>query len=142
MALREKLFSIFRIKDTPHRLAAAFAVGLFIGMSPLLGLHTVLGIFAAWALRLNKMATIVGVYVTNPWTIIPIYTFSTWAGAKCLGLGPIMPHIDWKHLTLANLLNEFRPMLLPFIAGSLLVGGISAIVGYIVIYRIAGRFNG
>lgn len=141
MELKDKLLALLRIKDTPHRLSVAFAIGVFIGMSPLLGLHTILGIFVAWALRLNKMVTVTGVYVTNPWTIIPIYTFSTWTGAKCLGVNHILPHIDWKHLTLSKLLNEFSPLLMPFIAGSLLVGGISAIVSYVVIYRIAVRFN-
>lgn len=142
MALKNKLLALLSIKDTPHRTAAAFAVGVFIGMSPLLGLHTVLGIFAAWALRLNKMVTVAGVYVTNPWTIIPIYTFSTWVGARCLGINHILPHIDWKHLTLSMLLHEFSPLLMPFIAGSLLVGSVSAILSYILIYRVARRFNG
>ena len=32
-------------------MATAFAIGVFIGMSPLLGLHTVLGLFAAWLLQ-------------------------------------------------------------------------------------------
>lgn len=142
MALREKLLLIFTIKDTPHRIAAAFAIGVFIGMSPLLGLHTVLGILAAWALRLNKMATIVGVYITNPWTIIPIYTFSTWVGARCLGINKLLPDIDWKHLTFSGLLNEFSQMLMPFIVGTILIGIISAILGYAVVYRIARKING
>jgi uncharacterized protein (DUF2062 family) len=53
-------------------------MGVFIGMSPLLGIHTVLGLFAASVLRLNRLITLVGVYVTNPWTIVPIYSFGTW----------------------------------------------------------------
>ena len=32
-------------------MATAFAVGVFIGMSPLLGIHTVLGLLAAWAIQ-------------------------------------------------------------------------------------------
>jgi len=31
-------------------------------------------ILVAWICRLNKFVTLVGVYVTNPWTIVPIYT--------------------------------------------------------------------
>ncbi len=113
----------------------AFAVGIFIGMSPLLGLHTVLGILLAWQLRLNKLVTLIGVYVTNPWTIVPIYTFGTWFGSKVLGMRHIMPAIDWSHMSCRILFNEFRHLLAPFIVGSTLVAAVSALVGYILIYR-------
>jgi uncharacterized protein (DUF2062 family) len=120
----------------------AFASGVFIGMSPFLGVHTVLGILVAYIFRLNKLATIVGVYITNPWTIIPIYTFSTWVGAKCLGLKDIMPDINWKHITFSKLLNELSPLLMPFIIGTLLVGVISSVISYVIIYRVVKQRNG
>ena len=142
MALRERLRIICCIKDSPHRISLAFATGVFIGMSPFLGIHTVLGILVAWLLRLNKLATIIGVYVTNPWTIIPIYTFSTWIGMKFLGIGMIIPEVDWKHMTLSRILNEFSPILKPFFFGTLLIGTLSAILSYIVIYKIVKRRNG
>ena len=142
MALRERLRMICSIKDSPHRVSLAFAIGVFIGMSPFLGIHTVLGILVAWLFRLNKLATILGVYVTNPWTIIPIYTFSTWVGTKFLGIDAIIPEMDWKHMTLSRILNEFSLLLKPFFFGTLLIGTLSAILGYVVIYRITKRRNG
>ena len=46
--LRRWLSTLLHIDDTPERTAAAFALGVFCGFSPFLGLHTVLGvIFAA-----------------------------------------------------------------------------------------------
>ncbi|MBI4683870.1 MAG: DUF2062 domain-containing protein [Nitrospirae bacterium] len=134
MALRDRLRGILRIKDTPHRLAIAFAVGVFIGMSPLLGLHTVLGIALAWIFRWNKIVTMTGVFVTNPWTIVPIYTFSTWVGAKCLGVTNIIPDIDWSNIRFVSILSELESLLIPFILGTTLVGLISAILGYFIIY--------
>ncbi len=141
MALREKLKLILSIKETPHRLSLAFSVGVFIGMSPLLGLHTILGIVVACVFRLNRFVTLVGVYVTNPWTIIPIYTFSTWVGAKCLGVSHILPNIDWKHITMSKMLNEFSPLLKPFIAGTLIMGTVMSVISYILIYRLTKRKN-
>lgn len=142
MALRDKLKLLVSIRDTPHKISLAFAVGVFIGMSPLLGLHTVLGILAAWIFRFNKLATMVGVFVTNPWTIIPIYTFSTWVGAKCLGLNSFIPDIDWKNITLAGLLNDFSHLLIPFVAGTIIIGLVSSVIGYIIIYHIIKKTNG
>ena len=139
MLYREKLRQIFAVKEPPKKIAAAFALGVFIGMSPLLGLHTVLGIAFAWALKLNRLVTVVGVYVTNPWTIVPIYTFGTWLGARMLGLDHILPRIDWSHITISALLGEFRPLLLPFVVGNTVLGLVSGLAGYIIIYNTVRR---
>ena len=123
------------VQDSPHRIAAAFSLGVFIGMSPLLGLHTVLGIAIASLCRLNRLVTLVGVFITNPWTIVPIYTFGTWLGAKLLGVSHILPDIDWHHITITAFINDFRPLVMPFIVGSTALGVVSGIIGYIVIYK-------
>jgi hypothetical protein len=132
---------LFRIKDTPHRISLAFSLGVFIGMSPLIGIHTALGILVASLFKLNRLAMIVGVYVTNPWTIVPIYTFSTWVGAKCLGIDRIFPDIDWHHITVHALLNDLSPLLVPFVAGSFLIGTISSIMSYLIIISIVKKTN-
>ena len=130
------------IKENPRKIATAFAVGVFIGMSPLLGIHTVLGLLAAWLFRLNRLITLVGVYVTNPWTIVPIYSFGTWFGAKLIGMHNLIPEIDWTQITLLGFLNGFRPLLLPFLIGSTAVGIISAVASYFVIYKAAKKYRG
>ena len=123
-------------------MAAAFAIGVFIGMSPLLGLHTVLGLFAAWLFRLNRLITLVGVFVTNPWTIVPIYSFGTWVGAKIIGMHKVIPVIDWTEITFLGFLKEFRPLLLPFIIGSTAIGIASAIVSYFILYNAVKKYRG
>lgn len=141
MALKDKIQLILSVKDTPQRTSIAFALGIFIGMSPLFGIHTFLGLAVAYLFRLNKLVTIVGVYVTNPWTIIPIYTFSTWVGAKLLGINKILPDIDWSHITFSSVIKDLGPLLMPFIVGTLLIGVLSSVVSYIIIYRLLKRRN-
>lgn len=139
LQLRERLKSILYLKDSPRKIALSFAAGIFIGMSPIFGLHTVLGIAAAWVFRLNKFVTIVGVYITNPWTIIPIYTFSTWVGAQMLGIQDIMPRIDWGAVSFSSFLGEMKPLLWPFVVGTLSVGLLSAAASYVIVYRAVRR---
>ncbi|NCO83707.1 MAG: hypothetical protein COZ31_12235 [Nitrospirae bacterium CG_4_10_14_3_um_filter_44_29] len=134
MKFRDRLRNILSIKDSPHRLAMAFSIGIFIGMSPLLGLHTILGIAAAWIFRLNRIVTITGVFITNPWTIVPIYTFSAYIGARCLGLKQVIPQINWQHITFSSFAHELNPLLKPFVFGTLLMGFISAVISYFIIY--------
>jgi uncharacterized protein (DUF2062 family) len=135
LALRDKLSSIFSVKDSPQKIALSFSVGVFFGMSPFLGLHTILGIAAAWLFRLNKFVTIVGVYITNPWTIVPIYTFATWFGAKLLGIKQIIPAINYNDISLPYLIVTMKHLLLPFVVGTTFIGLLSALVGYLIIYQ-------
>ena len=134
MALRDKLRQVIGIKDSPRKIALSFGIGVFLGMSPLLGLHTILGIVLAWGLRLNKFVTIVGVYVTNPWTIVPIYTFATWLGARLLGMDHILPEIDWHNIGIPELIRDLEPILPPFIVGTIFLGLAGGLLGYVIIY--------
>lgn len=139
MGLRDKLREVVRVKDSPRKIAISFAIGVLIGMSPFLGIHTVMGIIVAWLFKLNKFVTIIGVYITNPWTIVPIYTFATWFGAKLLGIDSIIPSINWNDIKLADIIKELGTLLWPFVVGTTLLGFLSAIVGYIVVYHAVVR---
>ena len=136
MQFRAKLRELLSIDEPPHKIAAAFAMGVFIGMSPFLGIHTLLGLTIAWHFKLNKLVTVMGVFVTNPWTIVPIYTFGTWVGARLMGIDSVIPVIDWSHITFFGFLGKFSHLLLPFIIGNMLMSFLSAVISYFVIYRI------
>jgi len=77
--VRRWLDQLLHIDDTPERTAAAFALGVLFGFSPLLGLHTILGILFAFLLNLNRVAVLLGVYSNLPWIIGPYYAFATMA---------------------------------------------------------------
>jgi uncharacterized protein (DUF2062 family) len=112
----------------------AFALGVFMGISPLLGLHTIGAFFIAWLLRLNRLVAIIGVYITNPWTIAPIYTFCLWVGAKLTGLERIIPTIGWNDVTLMVYMSELKPLIKPFLVGTIVVGSLSAVISYFIIH--------
>ncbi len=137
-----RLRQVLSVKEPPRRIAAAFAVGVFIGMSPFLGIHTLLGLALAWQLKLNKFVTLIGVYVTNPWTIVPIYSFGTWVGVKVMGIDNIIPVIDWSHITFLGIIDNFRPLLVPFVVGSLLVGSVAAVISYMTVYGMVKKHRG
>jgi len=72
--------------DTPTRTALAYAVGVFFGFSPFLGLHTVLGLVVAFTFNLNRVAVLLGVYSNLPWILPAYYTLATMLGATLLGV--------------------------------------------------------
>ena len=134
MAIRDKFREILKVKDTPHRIAMAFALGVFMGISPLLGLHTIGAFFFAWLLRLNRLVAIIGVYITNPWTIVLIYTFCIWVGARLTGLEKIIPAVNWNDVSFMVFMGELKHLIIPFLVGSIVVGSISAIISYFIIH--------
>ena len=81
---RHRLAQLLHTNDTPQRTAAAYAIGVFFGFSPFLGLHTVLGLLFAFVLNLNRVAVLVGVYSNLPWILPPYYTLTTLLGAALL----------------------------------------------------------
>ena len=151
---RDKFRAIFHVNETPHRIALAFAMGVFMGISPLLGLHYIGGILLAMLFRLNKIVAIIGVSVNNPWTIVPLSTFSVWIGAKMLGIKQVLPEVDWGSISLSSIamkftdldkltdmIKELWPLLSSFFVGSFFICTISAIASYFVIRQLAGKYR-
>src|SRR3954451_17900703 len=82
--LRRWLDQLLHTHDTPQRTAAAYALGVFFGFSPLLGLHTILGLVFAFALNLNRVAVLLGIYSNLPWILPAYYTLATMVDASIL----------------------------------------------------------
>jgi uncharacterized protein len=138
--VRRWLDALLHIHDTPERTAAAFALGVFLGFSPFLGLHTLLGILLAFLLNLNRVAVLLGVYSNLPWIIAGYYAFTTMVGAAMtrtrippgfraqlteLFESPLLSGHFW--LQLGALL---RPLLWPYVVGSLLGAIVLAAIAY------------
>jgi uncharacterized protein (DUF2062 family) len=126
--VRRWLDALLHIDDTPERTAAAFALGVFFGFSPLLGFHTLLGVLFAFLLNLNRVAVLLGVYSNLPWVIAPYYAFATMAGARITG-HKLPPHLKAELGALfelsifgsqfwRELITILKPLLWPYAVGS------------------------
>ena len=141
MRIKENIKRILGVGDSPHRIALSFAVGVFFAISPLLGLHTILGLAVAWCFRLNKAVVLSGVYVTNPWSIVPIYTFCTWLGAEMLRFDRVLPNVAWTDLTLGSAADELGHLVMPFVVGSTAVSLVASVLSYILVKRAAEKIQ-
>jgi uncharacterized protein (DUF2062 family) len=72
---------------SPHRAAAALALGVFLSFSPFLGFQILLGMTAAFLLRLSRIAVLIGLCANLPWIMVPWYALTTAAAAALLGVG-------------------------------------------------------
>lgn len=87
--VRRLWYRFITLKSSPERIAGGLALGIFVGLTPTFGVQMVLVSFAAMLLRVNLFAALIGVYITNPVTVLPIYLFNYRVGAYLLGVPPV-----------------------------------------------------
>ena len=136
---------VLHLGDPPRRTALACAIGVFIGFSPLYGLHTVSALLCAWAFRLNVVAMLAGSFINNPWTLLPILGATMWVGLRLVPIGtatPLIgapPPLDWTDFTFQMIAQQFHHFLLPFVLGSTLLGLMGALLAYPIVLIILQR---
>jgi uncharacterized protein (DUF2062 family) len=76
-AARYYYLRFVRLRGQPGALARGVAVGVFIGITPTIPLHTIMAIIFAMILRGSKVAALLATFlVSNPLTFLPQYYFS------------------------------------------------------------------
>ncbi|MEW5733313.1 MAG: DUF2062 domain-containing protein [Thermodesulfobacteriota bacterium] len=69
------------IRGEPREIAAGLALGVFIGMTPFMGVQAAVAVLLASLFRINKIAAAAGVFITNPFTAPVIYPITYLAGS-------------------------------------------------------------
>jgi uncharacterized protein (DUF2062 family) len=62
----QPLLRALRCGTTPRRMAWSLALGMVVGISPTVGLATLLVLFLAWGFGLSRLASLFGVHVVAP----------------------------------------------------------------------------
>jgi uncharacterized protein (DUF2062 family) len=141
--IREQVRSLWLSHSSPRRLAFGLALGVFLGASPLWGLHTLLAIVLSVLLRQNKPAVLLGTLVSNPLFAPFLIFLSLEAGSGILHGRPA--HLSVKEIKALmeapdtrELMNEY---LLPYCAGSLVVGLVLAVLTFWIALWSARRYR-
>jgi len=137
---------LLAVEDPPERIAIAFAVGVFFSFSPLFGLHTFLGLTVAFIFGLNRVALLLGLFVNNPWTLVPIYAAAIYVGGLFLGFPHMasVPEFAWKEVFQGRfwvqLARHWR-LLLPLLLGSTILSFGFAAISYPVALYLMRRYK-
>jgi uncharacterized protein (DUF2062 family) len=105
---------------SPGRIGAAVAFGVWVGCSPFYGVQTLVGLALAPALRLNRLAVLLGLQISIP----PVAPFLLFANAQ---VGALILQGQWLPLSVAALRAIPTSKLVTELFLDLLVGG--ALVG-------------
>ncbi len=75
-----------RLRGLPEEIAKGVALGIFIGMTPTFGFQMAIALFFAYLLKENRLAAILGVWITNPVTAPVIYSIEYEMGRILLSM--------------------------------------------------------
>ena len=131
-AYRYYYLRVMRQRGTPEQIAAGAAIGVFMGLAGPPGLQMI-GAFGLAALfRCNRLAAVLGVWVSNPFTTPFIYgaqlIIGSWiTGIRVRDVVPTTPEQFWAFVT--NIHTHGRAVLVMFV-GMLVTGVIAAAAAY------------
>ncbi len=133
---------LIRIRGTPHEIAMGMAVGLYIGMTPLMGAHIVIAVFIAMLLKWNKLAAAIGVWVTNPVTALPIYGINYMVGASVTGVtGPLRLNGGPEFSRIVDIFIKAPEIFWTLLVGGMITGVPLGILGYYFTYGAVSRYQ-
>ena len=137
-SFRSLLKQVLHLQESPQRTALAFAIGVFIGFSPAYGLHTVMVFFCTWAFGLNFLALMVGAFLNNPWTVVPILGATYLVGALLLGRSD-SPSFDWHDVSFGAIYEQVMPYAVPFFLGGIVLSLLGAALAYPLAYYFVAK---
>lgn len=76
MIKKKVVLLIEKIKELhgdPHYVAFGIAIGVFIGITPTIPFHMIIAILLAFLFKVSKPAAILGVWISNPFTVVFLY---------------------------------------------------------------------
>jgi uncharacterized protein (DUF2062 family) len=109
------------------------ALGIFIGMTPTFGFQMAIAIFFAYLLRKNRLAAVLGVWVTNPVTAPVIYAIEYEIGRILLDIERVSLPTDFTWEAYANLGWN---IMYPLWVGSLLTGVVLGTLAYFITLKL------
>jgi hypothetical protein len=153
--IRPVLRWVIKLRSSPRAIAGGLGVGTFIAFTPTVGVQLILAFVIATFFNMNRPAAMIPVWITNPVTIAPIYTFNYWLGTKIwdgpplsevsglfIGIGRTMARLEFwdiKEQFLA-VLQMGKDVLIPLLFGSLAIGLIAGFFAYSFSLRLLSIF--
>ena len=126
------LLRLLRLRAQPDEIAKGFALGVFIGMTPFIGLHMALAVFLAMLLGQNKIAAAMAVWISNPITAPFLYVAQYRTGRFLLDTPYVYFPAQFNFETISHFGSN---LIVPLFLGSMIYGLLSAAIAYAVVLR-------
>jgi hypothetical protein len=129
------LNKLFKINDSPQKIALGVGLGVFSGLMP--GTGPLAALFLAFIFRANRAAALLGSILTNTWLSLVTFILAIKAGSLVLGL-----HWQDVERKMQGLIHDFGwakffklsflDVLLPVIIGYIIIGLFLGAAAYLI----------
>jgi hypothetical protein len=150
---RRWFIRLLHLDESAHRIALGAALGMFIALTPTVGVQMLLVFLVTAVIPANRAAGLPMVWVTNPATMVPVYSFNLWVGAKVVGtsetvqakFAQALASLTSRDLPPWALVKEWWDVAVsvavPLWVGSILVGLAAGLATYGVMYGLVTAFR-
>jgi uncharacterized protein (DUF2062 family) len=142
--LKAVYLKLFRINDSPFKIALGFGLGVFIGVMP--GVGPVAALLLAFLLRVNRASALLGSLLFNTWVGLLVLVFAIKVGSTVRGIPYTEIYADWL-----KLINELKwerlfeasvyDVLIPIGIGYLIISFTFALVAALIVFMIARQIK-
>lgn len=137
--------AITQKKNTPRAIAMGATIGTFVALTPTFGFQIIPTIVIASLLKGNRIVALIMIFISNPITVIPIYSFSFYLGTLFL------PNFENARMTsIIKVIKDFNfkdfanigiESLVTLWVGSLFLATLSALGMYITSYYLVNFYK-
>ncbi len=127
-----------RLPGTPYAIAAGFACGAAVSMTPFPGFHFLLAGLLAWAIGGSILASAIGTAVGNPWTFPFIWIWIYQSGSWLLGNTEVLTADE---ISLNFLLDHPMDVFLPMLVGSIPTAALTWLVFFLPVRRMVESYQ-
>ena len=143
---RRLIRRLLALDDTPHSIALGTTIGMFVGMTPTVGIQMMVILAIAAVTRplfhFNRVAGLIAVYISNPLTMLPMYAAFYYVGTLLVE-APMTPDEFLAQFEAAleqgwldPLRFIFAEVAWPMLAGSLLIATVAAVPTYPIVKQL------
>lgn len=132
--LSQMLVRMRQLEGNPHYIALGMAIGIFVSITPIIPLQTVVAIVLAFLVRGSKSAAALGTWLSNPLTIPLVYYANYKLGCLMLGYQKTLDSIAFD--SFSQLMELGLEVTWAMIVGGLVIGSILGVVAYFVTFRV------
>jgi hypothetical protein len=122
-----------QLEGNPHHLALGMAVGIFISITPIIPLQTLVAIGLAFLVRGSKSAAVLGTWLSNPLTIPLIYYANYKLGCALMGYQKTLDKVAFD--SFSQLMELGVEVTLAMIVGGVVIGTALGFIAYFVTLR-------
>jgi len=139
---------LFKINDTPQKVALGLGLGVFSGILP--GTGPIAALFLAFILRANRASALLGSLLTNTWMSFVTFVLAIKVGSAIMQVEyqkayrdsvSFIKDFNWPGLFNLSILKIFLPVAVGYLVVSFCLGLLVYLFSLIIITLVKGRYK-